>query len=95
MRYPKPIHNAKLNQGGEFVAKKRVVTVWTVFRDNGEWSIYHCPDCKHPIAQYKGDLVAEVPGGTPSKYPVMIQCRNYNCGRKVMFKDATEQTSYE
>ena len=96
MRYPKPIHNSKYKtQTGERVAVKRIMTVYTVFKRDGDWSMYYCPDCRNPIAQYKGDLVAEVPGGTPSNYPVMVQCKNFNCGRKVIFKDATEQVSYE
>lgn len=87
-----PIHNKVFNPiTGTFRASKRVVTVFTVFRDDGNWSIYHCPDCRNPIAQYKGDIVAEIPGGVENKYPVLIQCKNSNCGRKIMFKSASEQ----
>jgi hypothetical protein len=89
-----PLHNKTYNPSrGTFRASKRVITVFTVFKEDGGWSIYHCPDCRNPVAQYKGDLVAEVPGETKSKYPVMIQCKNPNCGRKVMFKSSTEQVT--
>ena len=81
----------KLNTRGNFVARKRTITVWTVSENEGGWKIYHCPDCRNPVAQYKGDLVAEVPGGVPDEYPVLIQCKNSNCGRKIMFKSSTKQ----
>ena len=87
-----PIHNKHLNtKTGKFVAKKRVMSVRVVSRDNDRWSIYHCPDCRNPIAQYKGDIVSEVPGEAPHPYPVMIQCRNIKCGRKIMFVGASKQ----
>lgn len=76
---------------GKMVAKKRIYTVWTVFNSSGTWQMYHCPDCSFRMAQYKGEVVAEVPGGVESKYPVLIQCGNRRCGRKVMFVDTTEQ----
>lgn len=89
-----PIHNVKfVPDKGRFVAKKRVISVWTVFKDNGDWSIYHCPDCRNPISQYKGDVIAEIPGGVSHSYPVMIQCKNPKCGRKIMFVDATKQVN--
>ena len=85
-----PIHNKKLTEG-RFVARKRVYTVWTVFNSSNVWQMYRCPDCSSPIAQYKGEAVSEVPGEFPVKYPVLIQCKNVSCGRKVMFADTTEQ----
>jgi len=87
-----PIHNKQINpKTGKYIPKKRVYTVWVVRSDDDEWRIYHCPDCKNPIAQYKGDMVAEVPGCPPFHYPIMIQCKNPKCGRKIIFADAVEQ----
>lgn len=87
-----PIHNKTFNpHRGTFRASKRVITVTTVFKNDGDWSIYHCPDCRNPIAQYKGDVVEEMPGEAPANYPVLIQCKNPNCGRKIMFKSSSEQ----
>lgn len=90
-----PVHNKTyIPTSGRFRASKRVITVYTVFKNNGDWSIYHCPDCRNPIAQYKGDLVAEIPGEVKSDYPVMVQCKNPNCGRKILFKSSSEQVMY-
>jgi len=91
-----PIHNINHNTAsGKPRAAKRIYTVWIVPTDNDKWNMYFCPDCKTPIAQYKGDLVAEIPGEAPKPYPVMIQCKNVACGRKILFKEATEQITYE
>ena len=86
-----PIHNAEVTSSGRLVARKRTYTVFTVPINDGTWKMYHCPDCKRPLAQYKGDLVAEVPGLVENGYPVLIQCKNPKCGRKIMFKGTAEQ----
>jgi len=87
-----PIHNKEISpKTGRYVAKKRVYTVWLVSSSDDRWKIYHCPDCRNPVAQYKGDLVAEVPGETAKPYPVMIQCKNPNCGRKILFNGVVSQ----
>lgn len=92
MTMRKPIHNVVLNPNtGKIIAKKRVITLFTIPKNDDTWSIYHCPDCKNPIAQYKGDLVAEIPGEAPTHYPIMVQCKNPKCGRKILFSDAAEQ----
>lgn len=91
-----PIHNINFNtSSGIPRAAKRIYTVFIVPREDGNWSIYHCPDCKSPMAQYKGDLIAEIPGEAPHTYPFMIQCKYSKCGRKILFADATEQIIYE
>jgi hypothetical protein len=74
---------------GRFKARKRLYTVWIVA--SPEMRIYHCPDCRNPIAQYRGEAVMEVPGLYPSELPVIIQCKNVNCGRKVMFQAVVTQ----
>ena len=87
-----PIHNTEISpKTGKYIAKKRVYTVWLVATQEDKWNIYRCPDCTLPIVQYKGDLIAEVPGEAPGAYPMKVQCRNRNCGRKILFKDAIEQ----
>jgi len=87
-----PIHNKVINpKTGRYRPAKRVYTVWLVPNESDKWNIYHCPDCRNPVAQYRGELVAEVPGCAPSTYPVQIQCKNPNCGRKIVFADTTEQ----
>lgn len=88
-----PIHNKFLTNSGKWIATKRTFTVFVVTPSDDQWKIYHCPDCRNPIAQYKGDLVAEIPGAVSSEYPVKIQCKNAKCGRKILFKDAAEQVS--
>ena len=87
-----PIHNVTFNTITlKPRAAKRVYTVWLVAQQDDRWNIYHCPDCRNPIAQYKGDLVAEIPGEIENPYPVKIQCKNPKCGRKIVFKEAITQ----
>lgn len=87
-----PIHNPQFNIDSErLIPRKRVYTVFVVPRYDNKWLIYHCPDCRNPIAQYKGEMVAEIPGEAPRGYPVLVQCKNPKCGRKIMFADAIEQ----
>lgn len=89
-----PIHNATYNTKSKRPrAAKRVYTVWIVPKEDDKWLIYHCPDCRNPIAQYNGELVAEIPGEAPKPYPVKIQCKNPSCGRKIIFKEAAEQVN--
>jgi len=87
-----PIHNKEFNLvTGKIIPAKRIYTVWIVKTADDKWRIYHCPDCRNPVAQYQGDIIAEIPGKVPNSYPIMIQCRNPNCGRKIIFKQAIEQ----
>lgn len=87
-----PIHNKVINkETGLPRPKKRVYTVWLVSRWTDEWTIYYCPDCRNPIIEYKGDLIAEIPGEVKEGYPIRVQCKNPNCGRKVVFKEVIEQ----
>lgn len=87
-----PIHNKEISpKTGRYIAAKRVYTVWLVAPNDDRWKMYHCPDCRNYVARYKGDLVAEVPGTHPDAYPVEIQCRNRDCGRKIVFAGTVEQ----
>lgn len=43
---------------------------------------FHCPVCRCPLFQYCGEVVSIIPGGSPTPVPVIIQCKNKNCGRK-------------
>ncbi len=91
-RKKEPIHNKKLNlETLKMRPAKRIYTIWIVPTEDDNWRIYHCPDCRTPIAQYKGDLVAEIPGESPEPYPIQIQCKNPQCGRKIVFQDAVHQ----
>lgn len=88
-----PIHNKTMNlMSGKIIPAKRTYTVRLVAPDDGDkWQIYHCPDCRNPIAQYRGSLIEEIPGEVPYAYPVKIQCKNPNCGRKIIFQEVIEQ----
>jgi hypothetical protein len=71
--------------------RKRIYTVWLIYVATTDWLMYFCPDCRNPIAQYQGQLVMEHPGYKPFNLdhaPVMIQCKNPQCGRKIVFQDA-------
>ena len=75
------------SQNDKYTIKKTIISVWLVDHGEGDWKMYFCPDCRNAIAQYKGNIVMEVPGSTPEKTPVMIQCKNPRCGRKIQFED--------
>jgi hypothetical protein len=93
MRF-QPVNERYLdNETFRYKARKRIYTVWLLYVEQGEWLMYWCPDCRNSIAQYKGDLIMEHPGadetGTyikPKSPPIMIQCGNPSCGRKIMFQ---------
>jgi hypothetical protein len=71
--------------------RKRIFSVWLIHIDYDDWQMYWCPDCRSPIAQYKGSLVMEHPGFESAdlkKAAIMIQCKNPQCGRKIVFQDA-------
>lgn len=87
-----PLHNKVLNPAtGNYIPKKRVYTIWLVQRWSNDWTLYHCPDCRNPIFEYKGDLIAEIPGEIQQGFPIRVQCKNPNCGRKVVIMEALEQ----
>jgi hypothetical protein len=87
-----PIHNKVLTTSGKLLARKRVYTIIVVRSEDDGWKMYNCPDCKNYLAQYKGELVRETPGVTPTAMPIQIQCKNPNCGRKILFDYSVEQT---
>jgi len=57
-------------------------SVWLEESDNIE--IYYCPKCRCPVFQHKGNVVQELPGDSDANPPIIIQCRNKNCGKKYM-----------
>ena len=92
MIFKVPIHNIVINPDTQRERPaKRVYTVWIVPTEDEGWRMYHCPDCRTPICQYKGDLVAEMPGESPEPYPIQIQCKNPQCGRKIVFEAPVHQ----
>jgi len=44
--------------------------------------MYYCSKCRCPVFQYIGNLITEIPGGSPAKVPIIKQCPNKQCGRK-------------
>jgi len=88
-----PIHNKSLGTQGQWKPRKRTYTIWVVEAEDNKWKPYFCPDCRNMICQYKGELVAEVPGEVGNSYPIKVQCKNANCGRKIVFMGSTKQVS--
>jgi hypothetical protein len=94
-----PVHEKIYDPASmRFKARKRQFTVWILWIDQGEWKMYWCPDCRNPIAQYKGDLIMEHPGiDEDGKYvkpmhpPVLVQCKNSQCGRKILFQGTVKR----
>lgn len=78
---------------GRVKPRKRVYTVWVIFVQTG-WKMYFCPDCQNPLAQYQGDTVQEILGEAVFSFPVQVQCRNPNCGRKVIFQAAVKRDEF-
>ena len=63
-----------------------VVTVAIVENYTDNFKMFNCPTCKNPIFQYKGRLVAILPGYAPTEVPIVIQCSNSNCRQKYLLK---------
>lgn len=64
--------------------KTDYVSVWLQENPKG-LEMFYCPKCRFPILQFEGEIVTILPGGSPSRLPLVIQCRGQNCGRKYMF----------
>jgi hypothetical protein len=58
------------------------VSLWIEENNKEVPEIYYCSRCKCPVFQFKGNLVTEIPGGSPCKVPIIKQCPNKTCGRK-------------
>lgn len=87
-----------MSQTNRYRPIKREFTVWLIWVTDPEWKMYWCPDCRQPIIQYKGDLIMEHPGidGSmldiqPTTPPLMVQCKNAGCGRKIMFQGVAKR----
>lgn len=59
-------------------------SVW-LEETGGSIKMFYCPHCRFPVAQYEGSVVTILPGSSPSKLPLIAQCRGRNCGIKYIF----------
>jgi len=59
-------------------------TLTLVANKDAELKIYYCSTCRCPLIQFKGDLLQELPGLKEVKLPILLQCRNQECGRKYL-----------
>lgn len=69
---------------------RRITSVWLEVNQSVGLEMFNCPTCKAPILQIQGDIVTMLPGESPSRLPIIIQCRNPNCGRKYQFHVLTQ-----
>lgn len=76
-----------LLSNGRMVSYKfrRMTSVWLEVNQSSGVEMFNCPTCKAPVLQIQGDVVTMLPGESPSKLPIIIQCRNPMCGRKFQF----------
>jgi uncharacterized protein with PIN domain len=37
--------------------------------------LWHCPICTEPLFQFSGKMISIIPGSTPTKIPVIVDCR--------------------
>lgn len=44
--------------------------------------LWHCPICNQPLFQYSGSMIAILPGMTPTKVPILVNCDK--CKKKYM-----------
>lgn len=65
--------------------KTEYVSVWLNEKANTGEEMFYCPRCRFPILQFEGELVTILPGSSPSKLPIAIQCRGRDCGIKYRF----------
>jgi hypothetical protein len=70
---------------------RRITSVWLRKNKGMDFEIYYCSTCRAPQLQHKGDVVMEVPGDAPIKFPVLIKCRNRECKRVYQFEAIVEE----
>ena len=64
----------------------RYTSVWLVNNNDKILpNVFYCPKCRAPVIQYIGEMVTIVPGGSPSKVPIIVKCPNPKCGTKYYF----------
>lgn len=71
--------------------KSVTTTVYLSKPDSQELHKFHCPDCRTPILQYKGEVVKVVPGFNHAELPIVVQCSNSKCKRKYNFISFVEE----
>lgn len=69
----------------KFVKKSFVTTIYLVRNDDPYLRPFFCPDCRNMILQYGGEVARIVPDQTSTNLPIVVQCRNRDCGRKYQF----------
>ena len=69
-----------------------VVTVAIVENLTENWKLFNCPTCKNPVFQYRGQMVAIVPGYAPAEIPIVLQCSNKDCRQKYLIKTILSRT---
>lgn len=65
-------------------------SVWLSDYGDGKIRMFFCPNCQAPLLQYKGKIVAIVPGFTPSPLPMIRKCDG--CKMKYSFNGIVEFT---
>lgn len=60
-------------------------TVWLERFHTGRLHYYHCPHCRTPVFQYKGDVHSENPAYYESYTPIIMHCSNNRCRKRFNF----------
>ena len=60
----------------------KFISLWIEENPTLDEKLAYCMWCRCPLFAVKGSIVTVIPGDSPSKLPVVVQCRNKNCGHK-------------
>ena len=75
------VFKKEITSDGTIRIKKRTTTIFLA--PYPEFHFYFCPDCRMPMFKYRGEVIEEVPGGSPLENIIEVQCKNPACGRTV------------
>lgn len=63
-----------------------ITSIWLVENNEYQYKMFKCYNCGTPVFQYKGDVIQIVPGESPAKVGVVVECKNHNCQAKYKFQ---------
>lgn len=64
--------------------EKHIATIRLERNNDGNWHMYHCPDCGLYMFRHNGDLLHSEPGNAPLTLGIEIACKNKHCGKVII-----------
>jgi len=84
----------------QIATKKTLITIVSLVKSsNSTIHLWHCPACKTPVIEYKGDTIGVKPlfygdkfdYRSSSEIPIIVQCPNSKCKSKYEFETFVEE----